>query len=75
MKFKCIRTFEIDCYELDDEESSWMFEIKKDSLWELRNSSGDYEVMLDDCEDDRWVGLDRGTFKNNFIRILEELND
>jgi len=74
MKFICIESFEIDKYEdeeRDDEPIGTML-IEKGSLWEMRDNSGDYDVMLDDCEDARWIGLSKEDFKEAFIRAEEK---
>ena len=74
MKFICIESFEIDKYEdeeRDDEPIGTML-VEKGSLWEIRDNSGDYDVMLDDCEDARWIGLSKEGFREAFIRVEEK---
>lgn len=73
MKYKCIESFEIDKYENEerDYEPIGTMIVEKGSLWEMRDNPGDYDVMLDDCGDDRWIGLSKEGFKEAFIRVEE----
>ncbi|WP_348922051.1 hypothetical protein [Enterococcus rotai] len=74
MKFKCVESFEIDKYEDEDrdDEPIGTMTVEKNSLWEMRDNPGDYDVMLDDCADARWIGLSKEGFKDAFIRVEEK---
>ena len=73
MKFKCAKSFKAYKYEdeeRDDEPIGTML-IEKGSLWEMREYSWDYDVLLDDCNDARWIGLSKEFLRKMFIRAEE----
>lgn len=70
MKYKCLKNFRVD--ELETEESSepiGVIKISEGSIWERRRISGDYDVMLDNIEDDTWLGLSYPELKESFKLI------
>lgn len=71
MIYKCIKSFDVDLYETEeyDAEPTGTSTIEKGSIWERRENPGDYDIMLDDCDDGSWLGISQEHFKEFFVRI------
>lgn len=71
MIYRCVKSFDVDKFETEEcsGEPIGISTIEKCSLWEMRDNSGDYEVMLDNCDDAEWLGISKELLKSNFERV------